>query len=85
MALAEATYAYKKKKHVIPLLIESEYKPEGWLDILIGTKLYYKVFSVAELKKNISAITKAIGIRGRGGGDVDGKGLEIIEVKVQPY
>ncbi|XP_072022141.1 uncharacterized protein [Amphiura filiformis] len=69
---SEATYAYKKQKHVIPLLMEDNYKAEGWLDILIGTKLYYTVSSESKIRKNITEIKKAIGGRGKSTDDVDG-------------
>ncbi|CAK8677564.1 unnamed protein product [Clavelina lepadiformis] len=36
----EAEYAYKLKKPIIPLLLESGYNPDGWLGALLGTKLY---------------------------------------------
>ncbi|XP_072048578.1 uncharacterized protein [Amphiura filiformis] len=68
---SEATYAYKKKKHVIPLLMEDDYSPEGWLDILIGTKLYYKVSSRGDLQKNLAEIKRVLGNRGRGLGSSD--------------
>ncbi|XP_072050787.1 uncharacterized protein [Amphiura filiformis] len=41
----EAEYAYKLQKKVIPLLVQEDYKPDGWLGILQGMKLYYKFFS----------------------------------------
>ncbi|XP_072050802.1 uncharacterized protein [Amphiura filiformis] len=41
----EAEYAYKKKKVIIPLLVEQGYDPDGWLGALQGTKLYYKFFT----------------------------------------
>ncbi|XP_072022129.1 uncharacterized protein [Amphiura filiformis] len=69
---SEATYAYKKQKHVIPLLMEDNYKAEGWLDFLIGTKLYYKMCSESQIRKNITDVIKAIGGRGKGTDDVDG-------------
>ena len=40
--IAEANYAYKLKRPIIPLLMEEGYDPDGWLGIILGTKLYYK-------------------------------------------
>ncbi|XP_059146059.1 uncharacterized protein LOC131933297 isoform X2 [Physella acuta] len=37
---SEAEYAYKKKRKIIPLILERGYKPQGWLDFLIGSELY---------------------------------------------
>ncbi|XP_076812758.1 uncharacterized protein LOC143459466 isoform X2 [Clavelina lepadiformis] len=36
----EAEYAYKLRKPVIPLLLQSQYKPDGWLGAVLGMKLY---------------------------------------------
>lgn len=62
----EAEYAYQKDKHVIPILLQYGYRPDGWLGILIGTKKFYdfsmykhsftKKFS--ELKNELDGIFK---------------------------
>ncbi|CAF3436539.1 unnamed protein product [Rotaria socialis] len=36
----ECEYAYQRKKHIIPLLLQANYKPDGWLGIILGSKLY---------------------------------------------
>ncbi|KAJ8321764.1 hypothetical protein KUTeg_000235 [Tegillarca granosa] len=38
---AEAEYAYRKKKQIIPLRMESKYEPDGWLGFIVGSKKYY--------------------------------------------
>ncbi|XP_072048467.1 uncharacterized protein [Amphiura filiformis] len=67
----EAKYANKKKKTIIPLLVEEDFKPEGWLDILIETELYYKLCSDDELDHNLAKIKQAIGSKGLGKGAGD--------------
>ncbi|XP_072048469.1 uncharacterized protein [Amphiura filiformis] len=62
----EAKYANKKKKTIIPLLVENDFKPEGWLDILIETELYYRLCSDEELEENLVKLKSAIGKRGLG-------------------
>jgi len=39
----EAMYANQLKKHIIPLMVseEQQYRPDGWLGLLMGVKLYY--------------------------------------------
>jgi hypothetical protein len=37
---AEAEYAYNRKSKMIPLMVEKEYKPDGWLGFMAGSKLY---------------------------------------------
>ena len=37
----EASYAHQLKKKMIPLVLEVGYRPNGWLGIMMGTRLYY--------------------------------------------
>ena len=61
----EASYAWKLKKPIIPLRMEPDFKPVDWLGFILGTKLYIDVFSDDEMTKNMEALIKAIGNRGR--------------------
>ncbi|CAF1504822.1 unnamed protein product [Adineta ricciae] len=36
----ECEYAYQRKKHIVPLLFQPNYKPDGWLGIIVGTRVY---------------------------------------------
>nr|KAG5692115.1 hypothetical protein BaRGS_014278 [Batillaria attramentaria] len=38
---AEIEYAYTQQKPIVPLLMEADYKPTGWLGIMLGNKLYF--------------------------------------------
>ena len=65
LLLEEAEYAYARRKKIIPLMMEENYKPDGWLGILLGTKLWmnfkrdpYK--GIQELLKEISIVTAGI-------------------------
>ena len=37
---SEAEYAFKRKKHIIPVKITEEYIPDGWLGFILGTRMY---------------------------------------------
>jgi hypothetical protein len=37
---AEAEYAFNRKSKIIPLMVEKDYKPDGWLGFMAGSKLY---------------------------------------------
>ncbi|CAF1217778.1 unnamed protein product [Adineta ricciae] len=37
---AEAEYAYNRKRKMIPLVVEKDYKPDGWLGFMTGSKIY---------------------------------------------
>ena len=41
MCFSEAEYAFQEKKEVVALLMEQDYKPNGWLAILVGNGLSY--------------------------------------------
>ena len=40
LLLEEASYAYARRKKIIPLMMEENYRPDGWLGIILGTKLW---------------------------------------------
>jgi len=46
-SVTEAEYAFSLKKTIIPLKLEAGYSPDGWLGLLIRSKLYYD-FSAPE-------------------------------------
>ena len=37
----EAEYAYNKRKPIVPLRVEADYQPDGWLGPLCINNLYY--------------------------------------------
>jgi phosphopantothenate-cysteine ligase len=37
---SEAEYAYVQKKPIVPLMLQHDYKPDGWLGILMGARLW---------------------------------------------
>ena len=38
--ILEAEYAYQRRKRMIPLMMEPGYTPDGWLGIVLGSKLW---------------------------------------------
>ena len=71
LSITEASYASKKKKPIIPLLMEANYEPDGWLGILLGTKLYYNFFSDEHMASSMESLIKEIGNRGRANRSTD--------------
>ena len=41
LLLTEAEYAFQKRKTIIPLISQRGYRPDGWLGLILGTKLFY--------------------------------------------
>ena len=62
LLLAEAEYAYTRRKPIIPLMMEENYRPDGWLGIILGSKLYMNFKKdphkgIQELWKEIKNVT----------------------------
>jgi male-specific lethal 1 len=37
---SEAEYAYTRQRHIIPLIMEKKYRPDGWLGFICASKMY---------------------------------------------
>ncbi|XP_072015716.1 uncharacterized protein [Amphiura filiformis] len=61
----EAEYAFQKDKVIIPLKVEENFQPTGWLGILMGTALYYQAHSDEMLDKVFSDVVKELGDKGK--------------------
>ncbi|XP_072021923.1 uncharacterized protein [Amphiura filiformis] len=60
----EAEYAFKKNRSIIPLMAEN-HDPTGWLGVLLGSRLYYRVDTDDQLNQNFPALIRALGDKGR--------------------
>ena len=58
----EAEYAYTRKKPLIPVMFERGYKPDGWLGILMGSKLYYNMFNSDEMADSMPGLVNAVSV-----------------------
>ena len=65
---SEAEYAYQLKKDIIPLMMQRNYKADGWLGMLVGTKLWIDFQSKHAIEAGARKLIKELGGRGR---DVD--------------
>ncbi|CAF2603423.1 unnamed protein product [Rotaria sp. Silwood2] len=60
----EAQYAFQKRRPLIPLIMTSRYKPDGWLGIIVSGKIYIDIPKLTidsayiVLKKEIDAYRK---------------------------
>ena len=64
MHVTEASYAFKKRKIIIPLQLEADYEPEGWLGTIVGMKLYYKCYTKQTIVDSIPKILAALAEHG---------------------
>jgi len=65
MTVSEAEYMYRLRKDIIPLVLEPGYVPDGWLGILIGTKLFFDLSQPATFDAELDRLIQEIGSRGR--------------------
>jgi len=61
---SEAEYTNKLRKEFIPLMLESDYQPDGWLGILLGAKLYYQ-FDEKNFEATFASLVKVLGTKGK--------------------
>lgn len=62
---SEAEYVYKLRKSFIPLRLQTGYIPDGWLGIMIGTKLYFDFSKESYIEEQTPNLIKELGDRGR--------------------
>jgi len=63
--VSEAEYMYRLRKDIIPLVLEPGYVPDGWLGILIGTKLFFDLSRPATFDAELERLIQELGSRGR--------------------
>jgi len=56
---------YRLRKDIIPLVLEPGYVPDGWLGILIGTKLFFDLSRPMTFDVELDRVIHEIGNRGR--------------------
>lgn len=58
--LSEAEYAFNMRKDIIPLIMQKGYKPDGWLGMILGAKMFYDFSGKYPFETRISLLTKAV-------------------------
>lgn len=61
----EAEYAFQQRKKIIPVLMEADYKPTGWLGALMGTRLYFNMSDVRQIPNKMGGLIKELGDAGK--------------------
>ncbi|KAK6182496.1 hypothetical protein SNE40_010174 [Patella caerulea] len=60
----EAEYIYRLRKDIIPLRVQKKYYPDGWLGMMVGTRLYFDFSEEVHFDYQINKLTKELGNRG---------------------
>ena len=66
----EAQYAHQQQKEMVPLMLEDGYRPNGWLGMLLGVRLYYQfcgpvLESEAAFEGKVEELCRELGERGK--------------------
>ncbi|OWF46944.1 uncharacterized protein LOC110455013 [Mizuhopecten yessoensis] len=62
---SEAEYTYKLRKSFIPVCVQEKYEADGWLGMLIGTRLYFDISTEPLFDRQMPNLIKELGDRGR--------------------
>ena len=69
---SEAEYAYQLRKDIIPLMMQRKYRGDGWLGMLVGTKLWFDFNSQQSIEPSVTKLIKELGGRGKDVDNTDG-------------
>jgi hypothetical protein len=66
----EAQYAYQCKTDMVPLMVEDGYRADGWLGLLLGTRLWYAFYgstlaSDSAFQDKMQELCREVGDRGK--------------------
>ena len=75
---SEAEYAYQLRKDIIPLMMQRNYTADGWLGMLVGTKLWIGFQSKQVITSGVGKLIKELGGRGKDLDTTDGPGEAVI-------
>ncbi|GFO26287.1 hypothetical protein PoB_005279200 [Plakobranchus ocellatus] len=79
---AEAEYTFQQRKPIIPLIMQRGYKPDGWLGLILGSKLYYDFSGNYSFESRMDGLRKAVfTVAGRGTGQVDSVDQPLVATK----
>jgi hypothetical protein len=45
----EANYGHQQELDMIPLMMQKDYSPKGWLGLILGTRLWYAIYAFTGL------------------------------------
>ena len=76
---SEAEYTYKLGKDIIPLMMQSNYKPDGWLGMLVGTKFWIDFHSKHVVNPGVTKLIKELGGRGKDVDVADGPSEPVVQ------
>jgi hypothetical protein len=85
----EAQYAMQREVDTVPLMLVNGYRPDGWLGMLMGTRMWYAFYGASGLESavfegKVEELCRELGERGRGGGEEDSTSAADVTSSVDP-
>eukprot|EP01046_Picozoa_sp_COSAG06_P007140 COSAG06_NODE_344_length_17074_cov_116.626510_19_plen_166_part_00 len=67
---AEANYAYQQELDMVPLMMQKDYSPKGWLGMILGTRMWYALWDAetdddTAFDRRLDSVVREIGDRGK--------------------
>ncbi|XP_064596403.1 uncharacterized protein LOC135463013 [Liolophura sinensis] len=62
----EAEYTFQLRKDYIPIMMQKRYRPDGWLGLILGAKLYIDFSGKYPFEKSVNGLLKELRGRGKG-------------------
>lgn len=62
---SEAEYTFQLRRDVIPLMMEKNYTPDGWLGMIVGAKLWIDFRAKRNVTSGLEKLVKELKDRGR--------------------
>ena len=73
----EAEYAYQLKRTIIPLMMEKDYQPDGWLGFIVGAKYWISFTERKEFTNSVEKLLKEINVKGE-----PSKKMDLLDEKI---
>ena len=54
----EANYGHQQELDMIPLMMQKDYSPKGWLGLILGTRMWYATFPAALCLSRLSSLVE---------------------------
>ena len=70
---SEAEYTFQCRKDYIPLMLQKQYRPDGWLGAILGAKLYFDFSGKYPFEKPWNGLTKELKGMGKLGDSIEKK------------
>jgi hypothetical protein len=70
LAPQEANYAHQQELDMIPLMMQKDYSPKGWLGLILGTRLWYAMWDAdqdddAAFERRLGSVLREMADRGK--------------------